>query len=312
MDAAQARDRPSAMTCGFVLGPRINAGGRIGEADMGLRLLLEEDDVQARSLAGMLDAVNRQRQEVEAAVLEAAMQAAGEQAAAGHAALLIAGPAWHPGVVGIIAGRVKERFNRPACVAGIADGRARGSGRSVVGLDLGAAVIAARQAGILDTGGGHAMAAGFSLLAARIGDFHAFLDERLAAAAALPDAADLVVEGVLTVAGATAELAGSVARLGPFGNGNEEPVFVLGRARVVRADRVGREAGAIRTFVEGEGGGRVKAMLFRAREGAVAEALLARDGAPLHLAGHLRAEEWNGATAACFVISDVAPAGGSA
>src|SRR5271166_6650525 len=203
------------MTCGFLLGPRINAGGRIGEADMGLRLLLEEDEVQARSLAGMLDAVNRQRQEVEAAVLEAAMAQAEVQASAGHAALLITGPAWHPGVVGIIAGRVKERFNRPACVAGIADGHARGSGRSVVG---------ARQAGILATGGGHAMAAGFSLLPARIDDFHAFLNERLAAAAALPSAADLSIEGVLTVAGATPELAAAVGRLAPFGNGNEEPV----------------------------------------------------------------------------------------
>jgi single-stranded-DNA-specific exonuclease len=307
LDVAQARDAPTAMTCGFMLGPRINAGGRIGEADMGLRLLLEEDEVQARSLAGMLDGVNRQRQEVEAAVLEAAMADAAVQAEAGHAALLISGSAWHPGVVGIIAGRVKERFNRPTCVAGVADGRARGSGRSVVGLDLGAAVIAARQAGILETGGGHAMAAGFVLQPARLPEFHAFLNDRLAAAAALPAAADLVIEGALTVAGATAEMAGAVARLAPFGNGNEEPVFALTRARVVRADRVGRESATIRAFVEGEGGGgRLKAMLFRAREGAVADALLARDGAPLHLAGHLRAEEWNGTVSACFVISDAA------
>jgi single-stranded-DNA-specific exonuclease len=306
MDVAQARDRPNAMTCGFMLGPRINAGGRIGEADMGLRLLLEEDEVQARSLAGMLDAVNRQRQEVEAAVLEAAMAAAGEQVAAGHAALLITGPAWHPGVVGIIAGRVKERFNRPTCVAGIADGRARGSGRSVVGLDLGAAVIAARQAGILDTGGGHAMAAGFSFMPERTADFHAFLNERLAPAAALAGAADLLIEGVLEVAGATAELAGWVGQLAPFGNGNEEPVFALSRARVVRADRIGREGGTIRAFVEGEGGGRLKAMLFRAQEGAMANALLARDGKPVHLAGHLRIEEWNGTRSGCFVISDAA------
>jgi single-stranded-DNA-specific exonuclease len=314
LDVAQARDAPSAMTCGFMLGPRINAGGRIGEADMGLRLLLEEDEVQARSLAGMLDGVNRQRQEVEAAVLEAAMADAAVQAEAGHAALLISGSAWHPGVVGIIAGRVKERFNRPACVAGVADGRARGSGRSVVGLDLGAAVIAARQAGILETGGGHAMAAGFVLQPDRLPDFHAFLDDRLAAAAALPAAADLVIEGALTVAGATAEMAGAVGRLAPFGNGNEEPVFALSRARVVRADRVGREGGTIRAFVEGEGGGggRLKGMLFRAREGAVADALLARDGAPLHLAGHLRAEEWNGTVSASFVISDVALPGAAA
>jgi single-stranded-DNA-specific exonuclease len=245
-------------------------------------------------------------------MLEAAMADATVQAEAGHAALLISGSAWHPGVVGIIAGRVKERFNRPACVAGVADGRARGSGRSVVGHDQGAAVIAARQAGILETGGGHAMAAGFVLQRDRLPDFHAFLNDRLAAAATLPSAADLVIEGALTVAGATAETAGAVGRLAPFGNGNEEPVFAVSRARVVRADRVGREGNTIRAFVEGEGGGgRLKAMLFRAREGAVADALLARDGAPLHLAGHLRAEEWNGTVSASFVISDVAPSGGA-
>jgi single-stranded-DNA-specific exonuclease len=306
LDAAQARDRPSAMTCGFILGPRINAGGRIGEADMGLRLLLEEDEVQARDLAARLDAVNRQRQEVEASVLEAAMRMAGDQAAAGHAALLVAGADWHPGVVGIIAGRIKERFNRPSCVAGIVDGRARGSGRSVPGLDLGAAVIAARAAGILETGGGHAMAAGFGLAPDRLGDFHAFLDQRLAAAASLPDAADLAIDGALAVAGATVDLAATVGRLAPFGNANEEPVFALSHARVLRADRVGREAGSIRAYVAGEGGGRLKAMLFRAGDGPLAEALLARDGAPLHLAGHLRAEEWNGTTGTCFVITDAA------
>jgi single-stranded-DNA-specific exonuclease len=155
------------------------------------------------------------------------------------------------------------------------------------------------------------MAAGFAMRQARLGEFHAFLDDRLAAAAKLPAAADLLIEGALTVAGATAEMAGAVARLAPFGNGNEEPVFALTHARVARADRVGREAGSIRAFVEGEGGGRLKAMLFRAREGAVSDALLARDGAPLHLAGHLRAEEWNGTVGACFVIADVALAVGS-
>ena len=161
LDVAQTRDRPTAFTCGFALGPRINAAGRISEADLGLRLLLCEDPVEATALATLLDDVNRQRQEVEAAVLDAAMHAAEAQAAAGHAALLVCGEGWHPGVVGIVAGRIKERFNRPACVAGIADGVAKGSGRSVAGLDLGAAVIAARQAGILTTGGGHPMAAGF-------------------------------------------------------------------------------------------------------------------------------------------------------
>jgi single-stranded-DNA-specific exonuclease len=309
LDVVQTRDKPSAFTLGYVLGPRINATGRISQADLGLRLLLTDDPQEAAQLAATLDAVNRQRQEVEASMLDAAMAAAEQQSAQGHAALLVRGDGWHPGVVGIVAGRIKERFNRPACVAGIADGIAKGSGRSVPGLDLGAVVLAARQMGILTTGGGHPMAAGFSLPPDRLDAFHEFLDTRLAAAAALPSAVDLAVEGALAVLGATTELAREVARLAPFGAGNEEPLFVLQRARVVRADRVGREGGSIRAFVEGEGGGRrLKAMLFRAREGALADALLARDAVPLHLAGHLRAEEWNGAVNPGFFIADAAVA----
>jgi len=309
LDAALVKDRPSAMTLGFALGPRINAAGRISEADLGLRLLLCEDPVEARGLAATLDTVNRQRQVVEASMLDAALLAAGQQLEAGHAAVLVSGAQWHPGVVGIVAGRIKERFNRPACVAGIADGTAKGSGRSLLGLDLGSAVIAARQAGILATGGGHAMAAGFSLSESRLADFHAFLDDRLAGARDLPAAPDLAVEGTVAVAGCTTELAMQIARLAPFGNGNEEPVLLLPRARVVRADRVGRESATIRAFVEGEGaGGRLKAVMFRAKEGPVAAALMARDGVPLHLAGHLRAEEWNGSTTTSFIITDDAKA----
>jgi single-stranded-DNA-specific exonuclease len=309
LDVAQARALPTAFTCGFGLGPRINAAGRISEAGLGLRLLLTSDPTEATTLAAVLDDVNRQRQEVEASMLDAALRAAAEQAAAGHAALLVSGAGWHPGVVGIVAGRIKERFNRPACVAAIADGLAKGSGRSVAGVDLGAAVIAARQAGILATGGGHPMAAGFSLAADRLAEFHTLLNERLAAAALLPSAADLPIEGTLAVPGATTGLAEHLGRLAPFGSGNEEPTLVLQRARVLRADRVGRDATAIRAFVEGEGGGpRLKAMLFRAKDGALSDALLGRIGMPLHLAGHLRLEEWNGTISAGFVINDAAPA----
>ena len=309
IDVALVKDKPSAFTLGFTLGPRINAAGRISQADLGLRLLVTQDTLEARSLAATLDAVNRQRQDVEAGMLEAALTAAEAQAQAGHPVLLVSGAGWHPGVVGIVAGRIKERFNRPACVAAVADGVAKGSGRSVLGLDLGAAVIAARQLGILNTGGGHAMAAGFSLDAARLDDFHAFLNTRLAAASGLPIAADLAAEASLTVPGATLELAQHVARLAPFGNANEEPIFVLQRARVLRADRVGKDGMTIRSIVEGEGGGpRLKAMLFRARDGALADALLSRAGTPLHLAGHLRAEEWNGTTNVGFIITDAAPA----
>ncbi len=305
---AQARKRLTAVTCGFGLGPRINAAGRISDSSLGLRLLLCEDAEEAATLAQRLDEVNRQRQDVEAGILETAFAQAQAQADAGYAALLISGEAWHPGVVGIVAGRIKERFNRPACVAGIGpDGLAKGSGRSVFGVDLGTAVIAARQTGLLATGGGHAMAAGFSLARDKLDAFHAFLNERLAHAATLPSAADLPVEASIVVPGATVELASHIGRLAPFGAGNEEPVVVLRHARVVRADRVGRDGATIRAYVEGEGGGpRLKAMLFRARDGALSEAMLARDGM-LHLAGHLRAEEWNGTLSAGFAISDAAP-----
>ena len=310
LDVAQAKDRPTAFTCGFALGPRINAAGRISEADLGVRLLLCNDELEARSLAATLDAVNRQRQEVELSMLDTAMREAERQSEEGNATLLVAGADWHPGVVGIVAGRIKERFNRPTCVAAIADGIAKGSGRSVSGIDLGGAVIAARQLGILLSGGGHAMAAGFSLDAGRLADFHAFLNERLAAAALLPAAADLAIEATLSVPGATTELAQQLLHLAPFGNGNEEPVFVLPRARVIRADRIGREGATIRAFVEGEGGGpRLKTLMFRAREGALSDALMNRDGVALNLAGHLRAEEWNGKVTAGFFISDAAVAG---
>lgn len=309
LDVAQAREVPSVITCGFGIGPRINAGGRISEADLGLRLLLCEDADEARALAERLDEVNRQRQTVEAAILEGAAAQAAEQVAAGRAVLVVAAEGWHPGVVGIVAGRLKERFNRPACVAGVTDGMAKGSGRSVAGLDLGAAVIAARQAGILATGGGHAMAAGFSHAHERQAAFHAFLDEKLAAAVRLPKAAELAIEGSLTVQGATCEVAHHVGRLAPFGTGNEEPTLVIQRARVVRADRVGKEGRSIRAMLEGEGGGlRLKAMLFRAKEGPLAEALLAREGTVLHVAGHLRAEEWNGEVRAGFMVTDAAVA----
>jgi single-stranded-DNA-specific exonuclease len=308
LEVAGARDAPSAHTLGFVLGPRINASGRIGEPDLGLRLLLCEDPVEARAIAEKLDAVNRRRQEVEGEVLAAAYAMAEMQVEQGRAVLLLVGEGWHPGVVGIVAGRMKERFNRPACVAGLADGLAKGSGRSVPGVDLGAAVIAARQMGLLETGGGHSMAAGFSFRAGREAEVHAFLEERLRHAALLPAAADLLIEGALNVVAAQAELAQDVARLAPFGPGNEEPVFAIQRARVVKADRVGKEGATVRAIVEGEDGGRLKTICFRAKEGPLAQALLAQDRTPLHLCGHLRAEHWNGQVGASFQVVDAAHA----
>ena len=308
LEVAMSRGAPDAFTCGFALGPRINAGGRISEADLGLRLLLSQDAEEAKLLAERLDAVNRQRRTVEAAILDCAMALGATQIEAGHAVLMLSGGDWHPGVVGIVAGRVKERFNRPAFVGALLeDGTIKGSARSVPGLDLGSAVIAARQSGLLLTGGGHAMAAGFSLRQDRLDDFHAFLNDRLAEARHRPSCLDLGIDGVLSVAGANVELASHVGRLAPFGAGNEEPMFALPNVRVLRADRIGKEGNTLRVMIEGEGGGaRLKALLFRAGDSPVARALEARDGARLHLAGQLRAEAWNGQVAAGFFISDAA------
>ncbi len=307
LEVAKIVEKPNAMSLGWALGPRINAAGRISESDLGLRLLLSADEMDARSLAATLDSINRTRQVVEADMLDEAMRQAQTQIDAGHASVLVSGSQWHAGVVGIVAGRIKERFNRPACVAAVADGLAKGSGRSVPGIDLGAAVIAARAHGLLISGGGHAMAAGFGIKEQDLPAFHAFLDERLSGAADLPKAADLRVEGAVSVAGCTVELATQIGRLAPFGPANEEPILVLSRVRVAHAERIGKEGNTLRVFLEGEGGGpRLKAVMFRAGETPLATALLARDGMPLNVAGHVRADTWNGRTTPGFMIVDAA------
>lgn len=314
LDVAGARAPYTAATCGFALGPRINAGGRIGDASLGLSLLLTRSPDEAREIAARLDGVNRDRQEVEAALLAEAMAQARDQLAEGRAVLLVSGRDWHPGVVGIVAGRLRERFNRPACAAAILpDGSAKGSGRSVPGFDLGAAVLDAREAGLLATGGGHAMAAGFGLDAHGLPAFAEHLDRALAGARALPATPDLIVEGALACRAATVELARAIEALAPFGAGHGEPVVVVTRVRVAYAERIGRDKGTLRLAVEGEGGGpRLKALLFRTLDGPaarVAADLERRDGTWWDLAGQLRAEEWNGNVSVTLFIVDAAPAG---
>lgn len=309
MDIAGVTKAPDAFTCGFALGPRINAGGRIAEAALGLTLLRSTDAHDARTMAERLDAVNRRRQGVEAEILDRAMAQAAEQREAGHPVILLAGKDWHPGVVGIVAGRIKEQFNRPALVgAEQEDGSIKGSGRSVPGLDLGTVIIAARQAGLLTTGGGHAMAAGFSLPADNIERFHAFLDERLADAAALPDTVDITLDVALSVSGATVELAENLAMLAPFGAGNAEPLIAVSHAQIIRSDRIGRDGNTLRLLLKGQDGGRLKALLFRANDNPLAIALEDSTRPPVHLAGYLRSETWNGRTDATFFIQDAARA----
>ena len=308
LDVADVKGDPTATTCGFVLGPRINAAGRIAEADLGLRTLLSADEATALPLARALDSINRERQAIEAGLVEEAIALARSQFDSGAPFALVTGADWHPGIVGIVAGRIKEMFNRPALVAGISAGAATGSGRSVPGIDLGAAVIAARDAGLVLRGGRHAMAAGFTVPAEGIEPFRQFLAERLAAAAQLPVAADLTLATTIGVPAATPPLAALLERMGPFGAGNAEPVLLLPHARVVKADRLGREGTTIRAIIEGEAGGRLKAMRFRAKDDPLASALLSPGGAPLKIAGHLRVDRWGGNAAAMFHVLDAAPA----
>lgn len=306
-DAAGLSERPDSYHLGFVLGPRVNAGGRVGAADLGARLLSTDDPVEAAVIARRLEELNAERRAVERAVLEAAV-ARIEAGDGGEDGLIFAaGEGWHPGVIGIVAGRLRERYGRPACVVALAGGIGKGSGRGVPGVSLGDAVIAARQAGLLISGGGHAMAAGFTVEQSRLHDLGAFLAARLrVAGGAAPLVPTLDLDGILNPAAACGDLARTVQRLGPFGAGNAEPRFVVPAARVLRAEVAGTDH--VRCILTGIDGGRLKAVAFRSAQSELGRALLAGGGAPLHLAGVLRADSWQGRDGAQLHIEDAAPA----
>jgi single-stranded-DNA-specific exonuclease len=296
---------PDVDAVGFALAPRLNAAGRIGNAELGIRLLLSDDTAEAEALARQLDALNRERQRIEAGVLEAALAAAEAQVADGRPVIVVAGEGWHPGVVGIVAGRVKERFGRPAFVLAVSDGTATGSGRSVAGLHLGDAVRAAVAAGIAIKAGGHAMAAGVTLPADRIPALHVALCTTCAGTDAGPE--KLVLEGRVSVEGATAGLARAVGRLGPFGAGNPEPLFAL-HGRLAHLGAVGPTGAHLRLVLEGEGGGRLNAIAFRAGATPLGRGLAGALGRPVTLAGVLREDHVRGGETASLHVTDAAPA----
>lgn len=317
-DVAGIKEKPDAYHLGYILGPRVNAGGRVGASDLGARLLAGDDGLEAQALAQRLNEHNGERQEIEQAVLDEALA---QLAAAGHdpadnAALVVASEGWHPGVIGIVAGRLKERFNRPACAialerSGEGTVTGKGSARSVKGFDLGAAVIAARQSGLLLGGGGHPMAAGFSIAPERVDEFRHFLSARLADSGD-NGAVDLVprleLDGALSIHGANMALVNALEKLAPFGNGNPEPRFALTDVRVARADVVGKNH--VRCILTSSSGGRLKAMAFRALDEDLGRLLLQSGGAPLHVAGALRPDRWQGREDAQMFIEDAARAGG--
>ena len=304
-DVARIDERPNAYHLGFILGPRVNAGGRVGEADLGARLLTTSDAAEAQDLARRLDGYNQERQAIEATVLEEAIAAV--EANPKGAISFVAGEGWHAGVIGIVASRLKDRFNRPAFVVALENGVGKGSGRSVSGVDMGAAVIAAKQAGLLINGGGHKMAAGLTVAAEKVRPLEEFLATRLgdeiSSKRIVPS---LTVDGSLSLMGATRALVELLEKLQPFGSGNGEPVYVLRAALPVRADVVGN--GHVRVILSDAAGGRLKAIAFRALETELGRALLRRPATPLHLAGHLRADSWSGPDGVQFIIEDGAGA----
>ncbi len=305
-DVARMGEAPEAWHAGFLLGPRVNAGGRVGEAGLGAALLSAPDYATALPIAQRLDAWNSERKEIEAACLDEAI--ARVEVDGLHDGLVYAAASgWHPGVIGIVAGRLKERYNRPACVVALDGNIGKGSGRSVSGVDLGSAVIAARQAGLLINGGGHAMAAGFTVAADRQAAFRDFLADRVIAQTGPggPVAA-LGLDGTLQPRGATVNLASALQKLAPFGSGNREPRFALPAARVVQADIVGEDH--VRCVVTGEDAGRLKAIAFRAAGGPLGQLLMQSGGLPIHVAGQLRIDRWQGRESVQLIVDDAAPA----
>ena len=290
----------SAGQFGFALGPRINAGGRMGRSRLGVDLLTAADEAAANEVARQLHALNVERQTIERECLAAARRQAERQAGLGRPVIVAHDRGWHPGVLGIVAGRLVEAFDRPAVVVGQGG---KGSGRSVPGFDLGAAVIAARQAGILRHGGGHPMAAGLTVDGAQIDAFAEAVSAAFAQSPAVAGALPLVLDGELAPASATVDLCQKLARLAPFGVGNLEPMFALGNARVIRAKPVGN--GHVSLVLGGAAGRPLKAIAFGAKERGFERELLAADR-PLRLAGYLRLDAWQGRLNPSFHVKDAA------
>ncbi len=291
---------------GFVIGPRINAGGRVGRCSLGVELLMSGCEAEAASLAMQLERHNRERQAIEAVILEEALAQAATQ---GNAPFVMAvGEGWHSGVVGIVAGRLKERFDKPAFAIGLENGMGRGSARSIAGVDIGAIVRAAREQGLLESGGGHPMAAGFSLGAEMLGPFREFVSGQLSEGAMAPGrSGELELQGIVSAAGVVPSLVEDIARAGPYGAGNPEPVLAAPDLRVAFADAAGK--GHIRLRLEGADGARLQAIAFRAAGSPLGEGLLKSRGRRIHAAGVLRLDRWNGQARVQLHLQDAAPAG---
>jgi single-stranded-DNA-specific exonuclease len=304
-EAARLVKPPSCRDLGFALGPRINAGGRVGKSDLGVRLLTATDPEEARVLAAELDRLNEERRAIEMLVIEQAEAQAREQE--DSPVIIVMSGGWHQGVIGIVAGRIKERFGRPAIViAETEDGTGKGSGRSISGVDLGAAVLAAKDSGLLIAGGGHAMAAGLTLPAGGLEPLRAFINERLAADVekSRGDRA-LLLDALLAPGGVAGTLCDALDAAGPYGAGWPSPRVAVGPARLIKTGIVGD--GHVRGIACGDDGKSFKWIAFRSAASELGQALLASPAdARWWLAGTIKRDEWNGGNAAEMHLEDAA------
>src|SRR3954468_20374720 len=310
MDAARLTGPPECWHLGFLLGPRINAGGRIGRADLGARLLLENDVTQAGAMAAELDRLNRERQVIEQTTL--AQAEAEAMAALGveekGAVVVTAGHGWHPGVVGLVAARLKERYGRPAFAIALEPGGiGTGSGRSITGVDIGSAVRHAVTMGLLLKGGGHAMAAGITISPDKLAPFRAYLEEALHGAVENARREDsLLIDGAVTAGGANAAMLAEIARAGPFGAGHSEPIFALPGHTIAYAEEVGQAH--VRARLRSGDGSMLNAIAFRSAGKPLGQALIANRGRSVHAAGTLSVDRWNGEERVQLRVMDIAPA----
>jgi len=310
MDVARLGGPPEPWHLGFLLGPRINAGGRIGRATLGVDLLLQADPTECGRLAAELDRLNRERQTIEVEML--AQAEAEAMAALGleekGAVVITAAEGWHPGVVGLIAARLKERYGRPAFAIALEPGGiATGSGRSIAGVDLGRAVRRGVTEGLLIKGGGHPMAAGVTLRKDALAAFGAYLEDALGAAVAAARSTDaLLIDGALTAGAATNETIAMLAQAGPFGAGNPEPIVALPGHTLVYAEEVGQAH--VRMRLRSGDGAIINAIAFRAARQKLGTAVLQSRGRSVHVAGCLALDRWQGEEYVQLRVLDVAPA----
>ncbi len=294
---------------GFLIGPRINAGGRIGDAALGTRLLALDDEHQAMVIAAQLDELNGERQRIEVEAVEEAAATAEAEIGGGEGppVLVLASANWHPGVVGLVAARLRERFERPSfAIALHPDGTGTGSGRSMPGVDLGSAVIQAVETGLIPKGGGHAMAAGVSLRPGDLGPFRAFLAEKLAPSVGVARAASaLKVDAALTARGANVDLLHNLDKAGPYGAGNPSPVFAFPAHRA-RFPQVVGKGGHVSFTLASDDGAKLKAIAFRAAGTALGDTLMRDGDQPLHFAGGLSIDHYQGREQVQFRLTDIA------